>query len=131
MYSFRVSVHESTVLQLEIETSSICNHLMTLHVYMSGNCTRVDRTETDLKSVVNSSYANVFLSHTTTQFQLHGCTLNLCWWKMYGQETNIKFVKELEKQKVLYIYNLPGNSEKDIREKARQEVAAKVNMSGM
>nr|XP_022910119.1 uncharacterized protein LOC111421208 [Onthophagus taurus] len=47
------------------------------------------------------------------------------------QETNIKFVKEVEKHEVLYNYHLSGYSRKEITEKAWQEVAAKVNMSAV
>jgi len=44
---------------------------------------------------------------------------------------NIKFVEEVEKHNILYNYNLPGYSRKDLTKKAWHEVAAKVNMTGM
>lgn len=50
---------------------------------------------------------------------------------MTEQVANIKFVETVEKYEILYNYNLPGYSRKDQTEKAWQEVAAQVNMTGM
>lgn len=50
---------------------------------------------------------------------------------MCDQDINITFVGEVKKHKVIYNYKPPGYSKKDITEKAWQEVATKVNMSGM
>ncbi|KAE9521907.1 hypothetical protein AGLY_017714 [Aphis glycines] len=48
---------------------------------------------------------------------------------MNEQLANIKFVEEVEKHELLYNYNLPGYSRKDLTEKAWHEIAAKVNMT--
>lgn len=50
---------------------------------------------------------------------------------MSDQLMNIKFVEEVEKHDILYNYNLPRYSRKDLTEKAWHGVAAKVNMTGM
>lgn len=50
---------------------------------------------------------------------------------MSDQEINLKFVGEVEKHEVLYNYKLAGYSRKEVTEKAWQEVAAEVNMTGM
>lgn len=50
---------------------------------------------------------------------------------MSDQELNLKLVGEVEKHEVLYNYKLPGYSRKDITDKAWQEVAAEMNMTGM
>lgn len=50
---------------------------------------------------------------------------------MGDQGLNLKFVGEVEKHEVLYNYKLPEYSRKEVTEKAWQNVAAEVNMSGM
>lgn len=50
---------------------------------------------------------------------------------MSDQGLNLKFVGEVEKHEELYNYKLPGYSRKEVIENAWQEVAAKVNISGM
>jgi hypothetical protein len=50
---------------------------------------------------------------------------------MSEQLANIKFIEEVEKHELLYNYNLPGYSRKDLTEKAWHEIAAKVNMTGI
>ncbi|KAF6213256.1 hypothetical protein GE061_010974 [Apolygus lucorum] len=47
---------------------------------------------------------------------------------MSAQELNTAFVEEVEKHRVLYDFECPGYSRKDVTDKAWQEVAAKVNL---
>lgn len=49
---------------------------------------------------------------------------------MSDQESNLKFVGEVEKHEVLYNYKLPGYSRKDLTDKAWHEVAVEMNMTG-
>jgi hypothetical protein len=49
---------------------------------------------------------------------------------MNEQLANIKFVEEVEKQEILYNYNLPRSSRKYLIEKAWHEIAAKIHMTG-
>jgi hypothetical protein len=49
---------------------------------------------------------------------------------MNDQAANIKFVQEVENHPVLYNYNLLGYSRRDVTDKAWNEVANKVNMTG-
>ncbi|XP_055848581.1 uncharacterized protein LOC129913764 [Episyrphus balteatus] len=47
---------------------------------------------------------------------------------MSDQSLNLKFVKEVEKREILYNFNLPGYSRKDLVEKNWQEIADIVNL---
>lgn len=49
---------------------------------------------------------------------------------MSDQELNLRLVGEVEKHEELYNYKLPEYSRKDVTEKAWQEVAAELNMTG-
>lgn len=49
---------------------------------------------------------------------------------MNDQPANIKFVQEVEKHPVLYNYQLPGYSRRVETDKAWNEVAREVNMTG-
>ena len=50
---------------------------------------------------------------------------------MGDQKLNIKLVGEVEKHPVLYNFRLPGYSKKNETEKAWNEVAKAVNMTGV
>lgn len=94
-----------------------------------GSRTRCDSNETSLQLVVRDQESAVAVA--LLRAIVYIITRLFYYFKMGDQELNLKFVGEVEKHEELYNYKLPGYSRKDVTEKAWQQVAIEMNMSGM